>query len=67
VDIGAVVFDPVLAGQADVEDAVFEIARDLLGPDQQRVDLRIVDHGWYERASTRMSQPARLKRLKVAS
>ena len=42
-DLGVVLQDPVVAGQAAVERAVLDVARHLLGPDQRAVDFRIVD------------------------
>ncbi len=40
---GLVLGNPVLAGQAGVEDAVRDVARHLLRADQHALDLRIVD------------------------
>ena len=45
VDLGVVLQDPVVAGQAAVERAVLDVAGHLLGADQRAVDLRVVDAG----------------------
>ena len=43
VHVGPVLHDPVVAGQAGVEHAVFDVAGHLLGADQQALDLVVVD------------------------
>ena len=43
VHVRAVFDDPVIAGQAGVQHAVFDVTADLLCADQARFDLRIID------------------------
>ena len=44
-DVGFVFLDPVAAGEAGVEDAVFDVARHFLGADEHALDFGIVDGG----------------------
>src|SRR5690606_31516214 len=45
VNVGPVLGNPVLAGDAAIEEAVVDVARDLLGADQPELELGIVDAG----------------------
>ena len=44
-DVGLVLLDPIAAGEAGVENAVFDVARHLLRADQHALDFGIVDAG----------------------
>ena len=44
-DVGLVLLDPVAAGEAGVEDAVFDVARHFLRADEHALDFGIVDGG----------------------
>ena len=44
-DVGLVLLDPIAAGEAGVENAVFDVARHFLGADEHALDFGIVDGG----------------------
>ena len=45
IDLGFVLLHPVAAGEAGVENAVFDVARHFLRADQHALDFGIVDAG----------------------
>ena len=44
--------NPILPGEAAVEDAIVDVARHLLRPDQHAIDFVVIDRGKYERELT---------------
>ncbi len=43
--VGLILFDPVAAGETGVKDAVFHVARHLLGANEHALDFGVVDAG----------------------
>jgi len=44
-DVGGVLLDPVLAGEAAVEEAMLDVAGDFLGADEAAIEGRVVEGG----------------------
>ena len=66
-DVGPRFDNPVIAGEPHIQHAVFDVARHLLGADQQALDLVVVDGGKVIARTKRDTITGRRNNSEVAS